>query len=95
MSQLAQVHQWQLGSHAADRFADHSAGSSGIAISAVCTLCGLARVQVIASLGEQHIDLRGQCPGLPQDPDEHAGGEWPEIGSLSNEPSAESSGPSG
>jgi len=45
MSQLAQLHQWHLGSHAADRFADHSAGSSGIAISTVCTTCGLARVQ--------------------------------------------------
>ena len=80
MSQ-AQLHEWQLGSHAADRFADHSAGSSGIAISAVCTKCGLARVQVIASLGEQHIDLRGECPGTPLEPG-HPQGEWPNISAL-------------
>jgi hypothetical protein len=82
MSQLSQVHQWQLGSHAADRFADHSAGSSGIAISAVCTLCGLVRVQVVASLGEQHIDLRGECPGIPQDPGESQQGVWPSVAAL-------------
>ena len=82
MSQLAQVHQWQLGSHAADRFADHSASSSGIAISAVCTLCGLARVQVIASLGEQHIDLRGECPGMPQEPGTSQQGVWPNVAAL-------------
>ena len=82
MSQLARQHQWHLGSHAADRFADHSAGSSGIAISAVCTSCGLVRVQVVASMGEQHIDLRGECPGTPQDPGQEASGEWPQVASL-------------
>ena len=82
MSQLSQVHQWQLGSHAADRFADHSAGSTGIAISAVCTLCGLARVQVVASLGEQHIDLRGECPGIPQEPGDAPQDEWPNVAAL-------------
>lgn len=85
MSQLSQQHQWQLGSHAADRFADHSAGSSGVAISAVCAVCGLARVQVIASLGDQHIDLRGQCPGSPQDPGEHVRGEWPQVAALGDD----------
>jgi hypothetical protein len=87
MSQLAQQHQWQLGSHAADRFADHSAGSSGIAISAVCAACGLVRVQVVASMGEQHIDLRGVCPGTPQEPGEHLRGEWPDVAALSDDPS--------
>ncbi len=87
MSQLAQLHQWELGSHAADRFADHSAGSSGIAISAVCTKCGLARVQVIASLGQQHIDLRGECPGIPQDPGEHQQAEWPNVAALRDDAS--------
>jgi hypothetical protein len=82
MSQLSQYHQWQLGSHAADRFADHSAGSSGIAISAVCASCGLVRVQVVASVGEQHIDLRGECPGTPQEPGEHVRGQWPDIAAL-------------
>lgn len=81
MSQLAQLHQWHLGSHVADRFADHSAGSSGIAISAVCTKCGLARVHVINSLGEQHIDLRGECPGSPVEPGQRQG-EWPHIAAL-------------
>lgn len=85
MSQLAQQHQWQLGSHAADRFADHSAGSSGIAISAVCASCGLVRVQVVPSLGEQHIDLRGACPGTPQEPGQHHGGEWPQVAALRDE----------
>ena len=85
MSQLAQPHQWQLGSHAADWFADHSAGSSGIAISAVCASCGLVRVQVVASMGEQHIDLRGVCPGTPQEPGPHDRGEWPQIGALRDE----------
>ncbi len=87
MSQLAQLHQWHLGTHAADRFADQSAGSSGIAISAVCTKCGLARVQVIDSLGEQHIDLRGECPGTPQAPGEHVGGEWPQVAALRDDAS--------
>jgi hypothetical protein len=87
MSQLAQQHQWQLGSHAADRFADHSAGSSGIAISAVCASCGLVRVQVVATIGEQHIDLRGECPGTPQAPGEHVRGEWPEVGALRDDAS--------
>ena len=86
MSQLAQHHQWQLGSHPADRFADHSAGSSGVAISAVCALCGLARVQVIATLGDQHIDLRGDCPGTPQEPGEPQQGEWPQIAGLRDTP---------
>ena len=85
MSQLAQQHQWQLGSHAADRFADHSAGSSGIAISAVCASCGLVRVQVVASIGEQHIDLRGECPGTPQAPGEHPRGEWPQVAALGDD----------
>jgi hypothetical protein len=87
MSQLAQQHQWQLGSHAADRFADHSAGSSGIAISAVCASCGLVRVQVVASIGEQHIDLRGECPGTPQEPGGHVHGEWPQVGALRDDAS--------
>ena len=87
MSQLAQSHQWQLGSHAADRFADHSAGSSGIAISAVCPSCGLVRVQVVASMGEQHIDLRGECPGTPQDPGQELSGEWPQVASLRDDAS--------
>lgn len=85
MSHLAQQHQWQLGSHAADRFADHSAGSSGIAISAVCASCGLVRVQVVASMGEQHIDLRGVCPGTPQEPGEQLGGEWPRVAALGDD----------
>ncbi len=87
MSQLASLHQWQLGSHAADKFADHTAGSSGIAISAVCISCGLARVQVIASLGEQHIDLRGECPGTPAEPGQHHQGEWPRVSALSDDAS--------
>jgi len=84
MSQLAELHQWYLGSHAADRFADHSAGSSGIAISAVCTKCGLARVQVIDSLGEQYIDLHGECQGTPAEPSQPQG-EWPKVASLSDD----------
>jgi hypothetical protein len=87
VSQLAQLHQWQLGSHAADRFADHSAGSSGIAISVVCASCGLVRVQVVASMGEQHIDLRGECPGTPQEPGEHVRGEWPQVAALGDDAS--------
>lgn len=87
MSQLAQQHQWQLGSHAADRFADHSAGSSGITISAVCASCGLVRVQVVASMGEQHIDLRGVCPGTPQEPGEQVRGEWPQVAALGDDAS--------
>lgn len=87
MSQLAQQHQWQLGSHSADHFGDHSAGSSGVAISAVCALCGLARVQVIATLGDQHIDLRGVCPGAPQEPGEHPRAEWPHVAALTDETS--------
>lgn len=82
MSQLAQQHQWQLGSHAAGSFGDHSSGSSGVVISAVCASCGLARVQVIATLGEQHIDLRGECPGTAQEPGERRQGEWPDISAL-------------
>ena len=82
MSQLAQQHQWHLGSHVADKFGDHSAGSSGIAISAVCALCGLARMQVIATQGDQHIDLRGECPGTPQEPGEPQPGEWPHVAAL-------------
>ena len=62
MSQLAQPHLWQLGSHAADRFADHSAGSSGIAISAVCASCGLVRVQVVASMGNNTSIFAGCVP---------------------------------
>ena len=87
MSQLTQAHHWQLSSHAANAFADHTAGSSGIAISAVCAVCGLARVQVIPSLGEQHIDLRGECPGYPQEPGEHAHGEWPQVSALGDDTS--------
>ena len=86
MSQLAQEHQWQLGSHAAGNFGDQTSGSSGVVISAVCTSCGLARVQVIATLGEQHIDLRGQCPGTRQEPGEHHQAQWPEIGALRDDP---------
>ncbi len=85
MSQLAQQHQWQLGSHSADKFGDHSVGSSGVAISAVCALCGLARVQTIATLGDQHIDLRGECPGTPQPPGEPQQGDWPHIAALSDD----------
>ncbi len=85
MSQLAQQHQWQLGSYSADQFGDHSVGSSGVAISAVCALCGLARVQVIATLGDQHIDLRGECPGTPQPPGEPQQSDWPHIAALSDD----------
>ena len=85
MAQLAQHHQWQLGSHAADRFGDHSAGSSGVAISAVCALCGLARVQVIAKEGDQYIDLRGVCPGTPQEPGEPPQGDWPHVAALGDD----------
>ena len=74
MSQLAQQHQWQLGSH--------SGGTSGVAISAVCTSCGMARVQVVSTDSDQHVDLRGHCPGTPQEPGEPSQGEWPHIGAL-------------
>jgi hypothetical protein len=74
MSQLAQEHQWQLGSHGTD--------ANGVAVSAVCVSCGLARVQVISTENDQHIDLRGVCPGTPQDPGEAEHGAWPEIGGL-------------
>ena len=77
MSQLAQQHHWQLGSH--------SAGSSGVAISAVCALCGLARVQVITTQNDQYIDLRGDCPGRPQEPGEAQHGAWPHIAALSDD----------
>lgn len=87
MSQLTQAHHWQLGSHAANAFADHTAGSSGIAISAVCAVCGLARIQVIPSLGEHYIDLRGQCSGSPQEPGELARGEWPQVSALGDDAS--------
>ena len=82
MSQLAQQHQWHLASHVADKFGDHSAGSSGIAISAVCAVCGLARVQVIATRGDQYVDLRGDCLGTPQEPGEPRQGEWPYVAAL-------------
>jgi hypothetical protein len=74
MSQLAQQHQWQLGSHATE--------GSGVAISAVCASCGLARVQVISTQDDQFIDLRGVCTGTPQDPGEPEQGEWPQIAGL-------------
>jgi hypothetical protein len=74
MSQLAQEHQWQLGSHRTD--------ANGVAVSAVCISCGLARVQVISTEKEEHIDLRGVCPGTPQEPGESQQGEWPKIGGL-------------
>ena len=79
MSQLAQQHQWQLGSHATD--------GSGVAISAVCASCGLARVQAISAENDQFIDLRGVCPGTPQDPGEAEQGEWPQIAGLRDTPS--------
>jgi len=78
MSQLAQQHQWQLGSHATD--------GSGVAISAVCASCGLARVQVISTQNDQHIDLRGDCPGTPQDPGGPEQGVWPKIAGLRDTP---------
>jgi hypothetical protein len=78
MAQLAQQHQWQLGSHATD--------GSGVAISAVCASCGLARVQVISTQDDQFIDLRGVCTGTPQDPGEPEQGDWPHIASLSDTP---------
>jgi hypothetical protein len=74
MSQLAQQHQWQFGSHAG--------GGSEVAISAVCTSCGLARLQVVSTGSDQHIDLRGSCSGTPQEPGEPPQGEWPHIGAL-------------
>ena len=61
---------------------NHSAGSSGIAISAVCAVCGLARVQVIGTRGDQFVDLRGDCLGIPQDPGEPQQGEWPHVAAL-------------
>ena len=85
MAQLAQQHQWQLGSHVADKFGDHTAGSSGVAISAVCALCGLARVQVIAMEGDQYVDLRGVCPGTPQEPGEPPQGDWPHVAALGDD----------
>jgi hypothetical protein len=47
----------------------------------------LVRVQVVASIGEQHIDLRGECPGTPQEPGGHVHGEWPQVGALRDDAS--------
>ena len=36
---------------------------------AVCSACGLTRATTISTRGKQHIDLRGECPGEPQEPE--------------------------
>jgi hypothetical protein len=47
-----------------------SSYGDSIRIVAACSSCGLVRVWQAPTLGEEtHIDLRGECPGEPQEPD--------------------------
>jgi hypothetical protein len=44
---------------------------------AVCGVCGLIRSSAVpASMGERHVDLRGECPGESQE------AEAPEAGKF-------------
>ena len=41
-----------------------------VRIVAACPACGLVRMCQAPGLGEEtHIDLRGECPGEPQEPE--------------------------
>ena len=56
------AHQWQIGNHL------NKQGSAAITV--VCAVCGLARVKAIYQDQEQHVDLRGDCPGAAQEPED-------------------------
>ncbi len=59
------MHEWQ--------FLTAADGGAGVLV-AVCPLCGLVRVAPLpATNEEQHMDLRGNCPGVPQEPEPTAG----------------------
>ena len=42
--------------------------NDSLLVLAVCKVCGLMRRTV--GVPDRHVDLRGECPGEPQDPGE-------------------------
>jgi hypothetical protein len=55
------MHSWTI--------ATASQGESVPWILAICTTCGVIRSQVAPGpQHERHVDLRGTCPGRPQEP---------------------------
>ena len=85
MSQLTQAHHWQLSSHAASAFADHTVGSSGIAISAACAVCGLARVQVIPRWANSTLAYAVSAWAFPRSQGSTCGGECPQVSALGDD----------
>jgi hypothetical protein len=55
------LHEWLITS---------SPYGDSVRIVAACPKCGLVRICAAPAVGDEtHIDLRGECPGEPQEPE--------------------------
>jgi hypothetical protein len=57
-----QRHSWQIAPVVTD--------GKSISVVAICDRCGVSRSELAGSAQiERHVDLRGECPGEPQEPE--------------------------